>query len=304
MNKIDCLVSSIKEQTDSVDLISKIFEAELMALSFDKFNADHWGLKIIHDSLAKILHILEKELDFTETLNLVSVARYICELNIQLNLINNDSRYSLVYYGELIKNQREYWSRLKDQLEREIIAFNSLQKQENELYNHRVAEISQMPKGPEQIEAARSLSQYVSKAIDEKADRIFSIHAGQAKTNGYAFQAILIAKKQLPQVIKSIEDIDMEDENYEPNVSSDIIKIKKSRKTWADKSNMTNLSDDYHFIYSFSSKLLHALPASITTNDLGLSNDEKIIFLKFIKLRTSDILKLSQDYLKNKYHSN
>ncbi|MBU9828838.1 hypothetical protein J1779_02715 [Rahnella sp. FC061912-K] len=128
MNKIDCLVSSIKEQSDSVDLIAKIFEAELMALPFDKFNVGHWGLKIIHDSLVKILHIVEKELDFTETLNLVSVARYICELNIQLNLINNNSRYSLVYYGELIKNQREYWSRLKDQLEREIIAFNSLKK--------------------------------------------------------------------------------------------------------------------------------------------------------------------------------
>lgn len=304
MNKIYCLVNSIKEQSDSVDLISKIFEAKLMALSFDKFNADHWGLKIIHDSLVKILHIVGKELDSTETLNVVSVSRYICELNIQLNLIKNDSRYSLVYYGELIKNQREYWSRFKDQLEREIIAFNSLKKQEDELHNQKLVEILQMPKGPEQTETPRSLSQYVSKVIDEKADRIFSINAEQAKTNGYDFQAILIAKKQLPQVIESIKEIDMEDTIYNSNISGDIIKIINSKTSWAKKSKMTNLYDDYHFIYSFSSKLLHALPASISTSDLGLSNDEKMIFLNFIKVRILDILKLSQDHLKNKYHSN
>ncbi|GKW33468.1 hypothetical protein PEC730217_22480 [Pectobacterium carotovorum subsp. carotovorum] len=304
MNKIDCLVNSIKEQSDSVNLISKIFEAKLMTLSFDKFNSDHWGLKIIHDSLVKVLHIVEKELDSTETLNVVSVARYICELNIQLNLIKNDSRYSLVYYGELIKNQREYWSRFKDQLDREVIAFNSLKKQEDKLINHILEDILQMPMGPEQIEALRSLSQYVFKTIDEKADRIFSIHAEQAKTNGYDFQAILIAKKQLPQVIESIKEIDMENTIYNSNISADIIEIVNSKMSWAKKSKKASLYDDYHFIYSFSSKLLHALPASISTNDPGLSNDEKIIFLKFIKIRMSDIMKLSQDHLKNKYHSN
>lgn len=299
MNKIDHLVNSIKEHSNSIDSTAKIFESKLMALSFDKFNADHWCLKIIHDSLVKILHIVGKELNSTETLNIVSVARYICELNIQLNLIKSDSRYSLVYYGELIKNQREYWSRLKDQLDREIIAFKSLEKEEDELHNHRLAEILQMPQGPKQIEAASSLSQYVFKVIDEKADRIFSIHAEQAKTNGYGFQAILISKRQLPQVIESIKEIDIEDTIYNSNVPGDIIEIIKSKLSWAKKSKMTNLYDDYQFTYSFSSKLLHALPASISTRDLGLSNDEKIIFLKFIKVRILDILKSSQDHLKN-----
>jgi len=85
MNKADLLVNYIKTQSESIKLISKTLESQLTVLSFDKFNTDHWGLKIIHDSLVKILHILEKEMNSTETLNIVSVARYICELNIQFN---------------------------------------------------------------------------------------------------------------------------------------------------------------------------------------------------------------------------
>lgn len=294
--KID-LVNSIKYQSSSIYSIAKMFEAELKKISFDKFNADHWILKITHDSLVKLSHIVEKELNSTETLNILSVSRYICELNIQLNLIKKDSKYSLVYYGGLIKNQREYWTRLKEQLEREVIALNELKIQEDELHEQKLAEILQMPEGPEKVEAARALFPNVNKAIDEKAERVFSIHAEQAKINGYGFQAVLIANKQLPKVLESIKEIDIEEALYNLKAPESVIKIVNSRLTWSDKAKMTNLSDDYHFIYSFSSKLLHALPASISTDELGLSEDETVIFLKFIKVRVIDILRLSQSYL-------
>jgi len=138
-------------------------------------------------------------------------------------------------------------------LEGEIITFNSLQKQEDELKNYKLTEFLQIPQGPKQIKAASSLFQNASKIIDEKADRIFSIHAGQAKTNGYGFQAYLITEKQLPEIIDSIKKSMQKKKNHNLNISDDIIKIVKSRKSWGDKANLTNLYDDYHFVYSFSS---------------------------------------------------
>lgn len=56
------------------------------------------------------------------------------------------------------------------------------------------------------------------------------------------------------------------------------------------------LADEYDFIYTFSSKLLHATPASITTNQKNLELSELAVFLKYIYVKIGDTLEFVGTY--------
>ena len=53
---------------------------------------------------------------------------------------------------------------------------------------------------------------------------------------------------------------------------------------------------EYDFIYRFSSKLLHATPASITTDQKNLEMSELALFLKYIYVKIDDVLELASAY--------
>ena len=60
-----------------------------------------------------------------------------------------------------------------------------------------------------------------------------------------------------------------------------------------------DLLAEYEFIYSFTSKLLHATPVSITTDQKNLEPEEIIMFLKYIDVKITDILDLARRYPRN-----
>ncbi|RME56494.1 hypothetical protein D6779_10540 [Candidatus Parcubacteria bacterium] len=55
-------------------------------------------------------------------------------------------------------------------------------------------------------------------------------------------------------------------------------------------------SREYDYLYSFASKLLHATPASITTDQKNLEVQEMELFLKYINVTIGDILALAREY--------
>jgi hypothetical protein len=57
-----------------------------------------------------------------------------------------------------------------------------------------------------------------------------------------------------------------------------------------------HLTDEYDYIYSFSSRVLHATPASITTDRKNLELPEIQIFLKYIDVKIADVLALAWEY--------
>ena len=57
-----------------------------------------------------------------------------------------------------------------------------------------------------------------------------------------------------------------------------------------------DLGDEYEYIYSYTSKLLHATPSSITTNQKNLELSEINIFLKYVRVKINDILSLAKQY--------
>ena len=74
-----------------------------------------------------------------------------------------------------------------------------------------------------------------------------------------------------------------------------LLKVKHWK--WKDKAKATNHLEEYDYIYSFTSSMLHATPASITAEYNLLSIDEMIIFLKYINVKLMDINELANEFI-------
>lgn len=295
-NRINEIIQEIKNQQGMFDNLVKLFNEAIKRKPVGKLNMEQWCHIAFKDSLAKLSIITENNFNSIETFSLVSTARYVCELNIRLALIVRDSRYGLAYYGQLINDQVDYWRSFKEQLEREIVFLQSLEQDEKELYSQKISELRVINDEGLKKEKAATLVTDVFKVIDDKASRKFSIHAEQAKINGYGFQPQLINKKQLPEVILNLNLVQEEKILYESSVQEEIIKLSKNWR-WKDKAKETNTLDEYEFIYTFTSRMLHATPANITTNYKLLSHQEMIMFLKYINAKFKDINELSMNFL-------
>src|SRR5690242_6919097 len=61
-----------------------------------------------------------------------------------------------------------------------------------------------------------------------------------------------------------------------------------------------DMSDQYEFIYSYRSRLMHATPVSLTTNQKVLEMSEVYLFLEYIYVSISDAIDLAAEMLRER----
>lgn len=292
------MVQEIKSKRNELDITRNKFKAQSSKIEFEIFDKNHWSHYAFNDSLSKLISMTEYNFNAIETFGLVSTSRYILELSIRLTLISQDSLYGLEYYGRLLRDQVDYWKGLKEQLDREIAFLHEMDKKEQDLHHAKLIEYTKIEDPELKQKFGTTLVPDLLNTIDSIASRKFSIHAAQARTNGYGFQAHLIQKNQLPQVESSLETVNRDFAKFKSSVSNDILSLLK-HWNWKDYAIKTNHIEEYEYIYTFTSRMLHALPVNITTNDKFLSLDEMIIFLKYINVKISDINELANTFICN-----
>ena len=238
----------------------------------------------------------EQNFNFIETMGIIAVARYIFELSVWLQLFKLDPRYGLVYYAQLLDTQLRYWKDYRTQLDREISLLKNFEQQEKDALSDAVSKIRHLSDPEQQRQAANNSPKAVADFIDKQAARHFSIYAEQAKVNGYGFQAYLVEKKLVPQIDKSLAEIDSEKAAFDSTVPQQVRVLIPNRWNWRQMAQKVGSVDEYDFIYRFSSKLLHATPASITTDQKNLEMSELAVFLKYIYVKIDDVLELAGAY--------
>jgi hypothetical protein len=124
--------------------------------------------------------------------------------------------------------------------------------------------------------------------VDIEASKKFSIYIDDAKINGYGFQAHLIKTKIIPQVEQAISEIQNKLEEFKKKVDKKIFDIIPRRWNWKDMAEKVNKEEEYDYIYTYTSKLLHATPASLTTNQKNLELQEVYIFLRYINVTLNE----------------
>jgi len=135
--------------------------------------------------------------------------------------------------------------------------------------------------------------------VDIEASKKFSIYIDDAKINGYGFQAHLIKTKIIPQVEQAISEIQNKLEEFKKKVDKKIFDIIPRRWNWKDMAEKVNKEEEYDYIYTYTSKLLHATPASLTTNQKNLELQEVYIFLRYINVTLNEIINLAKKQINN-----
>lgn len=294
------LAKNIRDHRSVLDAAAQLFRTEEKRDSFNPKIAEDWCNSVFGDCLVKLRLFTENNFNYIESLSLISVTRYIFEMSVWLKLLTKDSRYGMVYYSQLLKGQREYWTNFQEQMNREVAFLEKVEKKEKELTEKRLGEIRLMEKTEEATKAAETLFEYVKNRIDKEADMSFSIFSEEAKFNGYGFQAVLVRKNQMNMIEKSLTEIANEKENFEDNLPEDVKAMVSKNMVWRwnQKAKEVGLEDEYNFIYTFTSKLIHSVPTSITTDHKNLEYQEMVLFLRHINFKIKDIIELSSEYIR------
>lgn len=285
-SRIDSVVSDIKQLhgdfVSQIDLLkSEILRRETgaTAVAFAE-EAGYWRLVMLCDSLVKVRIFIERNFHFIETIGLLGLIRYMLELSIWCRLCVRDLRYALVYHKSVLEGSQEHYSGLLLQLTSEISLFKRLEKAEGE----RLSDLLQKGAAVEGVDI-RDIRQQT----DDEAALVFSIYGEDAKHNGYGFQAYLLEAKALPQIKEGLRLAASALADFDLRWGSHIVDI-DDRWNWKRKAAAVGMDREYDFIYAYTSRLLHAKPASLTTDQKSLELAEVYMFLRYCSMKIKELL--------------
>ena len=282
-SQINLLVERIRSYADPLkEQALRLNEANALVGS-DPLDADMWRSTTVADSLVRAYHLIDQNFDPFGTTGVVAVSRYLFEMSVWLKLFDHDHRYGLVYYGELIYTQTRYYESTLSQMKRELSMLTECAKRLK-------------PQNGGQSKQA------FYDAIAHEAARNFSIYAEQVMMHGYQNQVDLIRKLAIPQAESRLDELRVEQHTFDTHVLPGIEDLwlnksnEKRRWNWSDMARKVGMSFEYEYIYSFSSKMLHATPSSISTDQVNLTPEEFIIFMRYIDAKLADVLATSLVY--------
>lgn len=252
--------------------------------------AKHWKANTYHHALIRMEQLIEDNFKVIETLALVSASRYIFELSLWLNLFEVDVKYALVYHRRLIDGGKRYYEDTLNQHIREVELLRSFEEMDVKKRNEASDEVKET--SGVTVDQAAGIFLRARNETDAKAARLFSIYSDQAKSNGYGTQAAIIEANVIPTLHDGVqaheERLNKFDGKY-GNATKELIGCSKYDKMAIE----VGLKDEYDYIYSFTSKLLHCSPSSVSTNQKKLENYEAAIFLRYIHTKLRDIIDLA-----------
>lgn len=301
------LINEVSKQKDRIEKLLNNYRSLIQQIN-EKFGAEggihpekFWTYKVHCDSLERLQILLNFNLSYIETLGISTLTRYIFELTVWLKLINNSQWYSLLYRHELIRNQLDHFKTLKNQLHSEIELFKKFGEKDKSFISKVTPIISEMKDAGNEDQIISFLQKKTEESrqeIDNEISKKFTINGKAACINGFDFQIYLI-EKNLKQIQESIKDLqDFRNNMHTPEDFAFFLENEKlrlgDRWSWYRFAEKVDMKDEYKFVYSFTSKFLHAVPSSISTNQKNIETDEVTILLNFIRICLLEILELSE----------
>jgi len=256
------------------------------------YSGDFWAIAAYRNALVRLRLILENNFFSLETLNVLVTTRYVFETLVWLRVLNQDTEYGLVFYYQTIEKQIQHFTNYRKKLEDEISLLNALGQEENDLYQDRVQKLADDPKSLTAERVSEETASIMNE-MDRKARRAFCLYAESARHNGYGLQAHLIRTKAIPYVDTQIDELLAKRKAFADRCSEPVKKKLTERWNWKKKATLAGMPDQYEFIYSYTSRLLHATPASILTDQKNLEPQEMALFLYYIYVSMLDSLDLA-----------
>ena len=215
---------------------------------------ERWCHQINYDSITRVRNLIENNFHTIETLALLSLARYMFELNVQLKQIDQDGTFALVYARRIMEQQAEFYDRLSDQLKAEVDLYLKLGK-------------------------ARASRVEILAAIADRTclyqDELDRMHV---------LQVAMIVDTQARKHALELSNLNKTSlAEFDAKWSARLKDPKYSQRKWDKRANSVGMQEDYAFIYSFTSRLMHATPASISTAQQVLQDSELLLFMRYVR---------------------
>lgn len=288
VNEIRGLQSSYES---SIARLKPIVDGHPGQASPSTASADFWKTILFYDALIRVRLLIEQNFHFIESMGLLATTRYLFELLVWMKTVHDDERYAHVYYAQLVEKQSRYWVDYESQLTREIALLRRLAIREESLAHSE----------RESIEAIASTIERAAYQVDQDAARMFKLYGDEARHNGYAFQAHLVESSLLPRIQANAMEVQTELKNARELVPPELQKC-ISRWEWKAQAVRVGMGEEYEFIYTFSSRLLHATPPSISTDQKNLEVAEMLVFLRYIRVTMQDVLDLAETQVGRAHH--
>ncbi len=280
--RFEIVIEELRTQKDRID--SNLADEDIRS------STTYWKSIAFFNSAIRVRLLLENNFFHVETLGLLAVSRYLLELSIWLELMRKDATYALDYLMEMTKISKLHRDDARKMMQLEVRLFRDVQKREDA----RIVELATASDSPRRTGRVKEDMSLLQAEIDKIAARIFSEHFPEAQVNGFGYQAEILETHVLPYVSHEIEQIDREAQLIERALPKYVRNRTKQRWNWKAKANEVGLQDEYEYIYTYCSRLLHATPFSVTTDQKNLEYREVLTFLRYAEYRISAILDYSR----------
>ena len=259
--------------------------------------------QILAYSMLRLRHFIEHNLintTYIETMATLAVCRYTFELVVWVKLMEKDHRFALIFNRESIRGSIDNLNENISLLENERSFYTSQADTESNLHQKAIDEIIASDTSTEEIGTAIALrmgqiSDYLDKALNSKVLRYYEDIA----QNGYGYVASFIEKEALPPIQSDLEIAKSQLKGFDRNWQCYLEQLNNDRgneikdlhrnpkkvenMTWKARAQFVGLEADYDFIYSYTSRLLHATPSSLMTLEQNLREDEFLTFWRYIR---------------------
>lgn len=254
-------------------------------------DAAYWETRILFDAVVKLRLFVENNFHVIETIGVLALTRYIFELTVILKNINADVNFVFLYVQKMKRQECEHREEYTRHIEAEIALYKSmgaaesaaLQKIAKDLPTGKLTARNRRRIGKKFPQKVRRTWDFIDKGLEFQ----FALYAKEAARNGYGFQAYLMEKRIIPRVQKNLEEARASYDSiklaWQDRIAAFNSHFQKWR--WKQMAERVHMEREYDFIYSFTSRLLHALPHSLTTDQKNLEDSEALMFLQYIEVQ-------------------
>jgi len=252
---------------------------------------EHWVCLAHQGTLDKLERIFVSENNNYSDFEIVAAARNLFENLVWCLLFRGNVEYGLIFYEQLLREQIGSLESHIAKIDSEIKLFDELETTESK---DRKTLLDRLGRGEIDLSRFNRLSDEAASNVDARARLAFAIYGSQAIYNGYGFQRYLLIEEIKPALELELQPLKADLRSLEQSMSDSCKALRNEiggprRVNWSMAATKIGMKDEYDFVYSFASKMLHSKAFSTIPNS-QLSEDEAILMFEYSYVAASKIL--------------
>jgi hypothetical protein len=158
-----------------------------------------WILRAQIGSVDKLKGLFVRDGDY-ETFELLAIARNLFENLVWLRLFNRDPQYGLVFYEQLLIQQKQNTKNMIAKVDAEIALFEEYEKLDRDNLDIALAALVEADNpGEAEVQKSQEIHRALRNELDMRVRRNFALYAAAAQFNGYGYQCHILREKVIPQ---------------------------------------------------------------------------------------------------------